>query len=464
MSKFAKQVMEKYEIFLVIFLGLQPLIDVLTTYSLSLNINVTFGILIRFLILFISIVYIFLKSLQLDQKKYIYYFLILFCVLAVGVVNNFNNKPIFSVGDEGKFIVKVVYLLVMLCAYLLSFKSLSSKLTVENKLMRYLLLSSLIINIVFVISIATGTSLTSYDFSKIGYSGWFFAGNEIGAILAISFPVILLYSIRSTVALKDIYKWIPSILMIFSMLAVGTKVGYGACLISLLVSLVMSFYELFQSRRTPALKTHKLRSLILSAITIMLILITPFTPIYKNTFTHLNLLGIDLTAKDNPNIKNKESEKKTNNHHKTEKQETINKKQIENLVLSSRDVFLDKQKNDYQKAPISQKLFGLGYAGNYTDVPKMIEMDFYDIFFSFGIVGSLVLIFPLIYLGFKLIFYASSNLKKVFNLKYALYVVSLLLAFGIAFSAGHVLTAPAVSIYISAIFAFLLVDLQIKGA
>ena len=176
----------------------------------------------------------------------------------------------------------------------------------------------------------------------------------------------------------------------------------------------------------------------------------------------MNLLGIDLSSEENEVDDSNELENKKQNEENTnnKQHETINKKQVENLLLSSRELFLEKQKNDFIKAPISQKLFGMGYAGNYTDEPKMVEMDFYDLLFSFGIIGTLILLIPLLYFGIKIIIFAFLNIKIVFNLKYSMYATSLLLAFGIAFTAGHVLTAPAVSIYIAAILGFLTINFQ----
>lgn len=49
----------------------------------------------------------------------------------------------------------------------------------------YIVYSTLIINIAMVVSIATGTDSNSYGWLKLGSRGWFYAGNELGSILAI---------------------------------------------------------------------------------------------------------------------------------------------------------------------------------------------------------------------------------------------------------------------------------------
>ena len=71
---------------------------------------------------------------------------------------------------------------------------------------------------------------------------------------------------------------------------------------------------------------------------IALIVITPFTPIFSNTFAHLELLGISLDGN------NEENEPTGTPGHKETKIEkslpNVEKKQVENLILSSREDFL----------------------------------------------------------------------------------------------------------------------------
>lgn len=60
----------------------------------------------------------------------------------------------------------------------------------------YITYASLITGIVMVVSIATGTDYNNYEWLKLGSRGWFYAGNELGSILAIMCPIVVLYSIE----------------------------------------------------------------------------------------------------------------------------------------------------------------------------------------------------------------------------------------------------------------------------
>jgi hypothetical protein len=102
----------------------------------------------------------------------------------------------------------------------------------------------------------------------------------------------------------------------------------------------------------------------------------------------------------------------------------------------------------------------MGYAGNYTVKIKLIEMDFHDIFFAFGIIGSLIYFLPFLYFGIKLLLSIITNFKKILTVKYMLLASTIVLSLGIAFMSGHVLTAPSVSIFFVVILAYLIVDLE----
>src|SRR5699024_11452860 len=106
------------------------------------------------------------------------------------------------------------------------------------------------------------------------------------------------------------------------------------------------------------------------------------------------------------------------------------------------DSYLRDTYADFQAAPTKQKLFGLGYGGNYTKEPKTIEMDFFDLFFSIGIVGTVVMFLAGLALVYQLVTW---NITFIYL--YSLGGVGLIM--GISFVAGHVFFAPAVISYVA---------------
>ena len=184
--KFASDqgVLNKFEIFLLIFITLQPIIDVLTTISLEfLSDAATFGIFLRFLVMFACMVYILLYQVKNRKSTILIYLVGLAIVLVVNLVVNYLMKDQFILMDEVKFLGKIVYAQIMLFTYLIFFKKVGK--SSVHHFIKYILYALLVYDLVMIISIATNTSLTAYDWTKIGYTGWFYAANDLGAILAI---------------------------------------------------------------------------------------------------------------------------------------------------------------------------------------------------------------------------------------------------------------------------------------
>jgi O-antigen ligase like membrane protein len=303
----------------------------------------------------------------------------------------------------------------------------------------------LVISIVMVLAVITNTQIKSYDSEKLGHQGWFFAGNELGAILAMCFGLIVYFAFVKTTSWKKIYYWIPVGLMIYSMLQLGTKVGYAAVLIILVVALIMSLYEYWKNRKKDQnSKSNKINLSVNVIFLILFIIYTPFSPVMSNMNIHLD--WVDLEEKDQTQFLDEEEQ---------ELADEKRHKAVENVIFSGRENFLVLYKEDYQDAPPIQKLFGMGYGGNNTNEGHPIEMDFHDLFFSLGIVGFLVYLFPLIYLAFFAVRAILMSLKEKFNLETALVGASIILGFGVAYTAGHTLTASAVSIYLAVLIAYL---------
>ncbi|MFE7060654.1 O-antigen ligase family protein [Sutcliffiella sp. NPDC057660] len=452
-----KKVINKFELIMIILIAFQPIIDLLTTFSIVvLEIDFTFGVLFRFIILVLSGIYILIKcTSHPPYRKYLYYLVALFAVVTINLVVNLNVKPNFSISEEVKFAFKAVYLFIMFIAYIFVFKSLNNaSLDNQSNLIKKIVYSALIIDIVMLFSILTSTSRTSYDYTKIGFTGWFFAGNEIGAILAMSFPLVVLYGVRKTTNVKNIYFWLPAILTIFSLIMVGTKVGYGAIIITILITLTMCAWEYIKTKE----KSYRLNSVVSALLLLLLIIITPLTPIFQNTYSHLDLVGYS----DKENNVEQHDGKKEDTVEDEQENNGLTKEQVGSLVFSSRDQYLYQHQEFFEEAPLIQKLFGMGYAGNYKQSPKLIEMDFYDLFYSYGIIGFIVIFSILIFFVAKLFLYVIKNIKTFFTIDKILISSSLALGTGIAFTAGHVLIAPAVSIYLAAILALLLNQLNLS--
>ncbi|HEK9100895.1 O-antigen ligase family protein [Bacillus pfraonensis] len=459
----------KFGNLLLIFIMLQPVLDLLTSFCIMvLKIDTTIGVITRLLVMALGGIYILLQAKEKENRKYIIYLIVVGVVFAIGLVNNKLVKSPIMLGEEVKFIAKSLYPLIMLTCYIFVFKSLREKTNAYSKMRNYIVYATLIINSIMVISIATGTDYNSYEWVKLGSRGWFYAGNELGAILAVICPIVVLYSIEKTTSIAKSYFWIPSILIIFSLFAVGTKVGFGAIFGTMVVAVFMCYVQAFLQRKDRKKKPYLLNGILATVVFAGVLAYTPFSPFLKNIGLHFQIFEQKQEAKKAEEKKEEKKQNKPSVTKEEQEKEIAKEKEVEKkeetqaIIFSGRELFQQMYKDYYAKAPTSQKLLGMGYAGNFKEYPKLIERDFHDWFYSFGIVGFALLLIPFLYFGVKILLVLVTRFKDVFTVKYGLLATALGLALGIAFIAGHVLTAPGVSIYFAVIFAYLIVDLEIE--
>ncbi|MBJ8052767.1 O-antigen ligase family protein [Bacillus cereus] len=482
----ANQARVRFEHFLLFFIILQPVLDLLTSLSIVvLKSNATVGILVRFLIMAVGGIYILIQAKEKENRKFLIYLIVLAVVLGIGFINNKLVKNPIVLGEEVKFVAKALYIYIMLGSYILALKSLKKKVNISDKVRNSIVYSTLIINAIMVISISTSTDFGSYQWMKVGSRGWFYAGNELGSILAIIFPIVVLYSIQKTKSVKHVLYWIPSLLMIYSLIQVGTKVGMGSIGATLAAAIGIIVLQLLFDRKNPNKKSLAINALIAFVLLAGVVGTFKKTPLAQNMGIHNNYLSEQNVAQQGQKEKEikEKIKKEEKQQHKVEKPEEKakieaevkkelekeqKKENQENLIFSGRQVYEERHKQFFKEAPTSQKLFGMGYAGNFKyneqkqPDPKLIEMDFHDWFYDFGIIGFALMMIPFIYYGLRIIIAFVTRFKEIFNVKYGMISASLVLALGIAYIAGHILTAPGVGIYFVVVLACLIVDLEIE--
>ncbi|MGE7635160.1 O-antigen ligase family protein [Bacillus paramycoides] len=481
----ANQARVRFEHFLLFFIILQPVLDLLTSLSIILlKSNATVGIVVRFLIMAVGGIYILIQAKEKENRKFLIYLILLAVVLGIGFINNTLVKNPIVLSEEVKFVAKALYIYIMLGSYILALKSLKKTVNISDKVRNSIVYSTLIINAVMVISISTSTDFGSYEWMKVGSRGWFYAGNELGSILAIIFPIVVLYSIQKTKSVKHVLYWIPSLLMIYSLIQVGTKVGMGSIGATLAAAIGIIVLQLLFDRKNPNKKSLVLNAFIAVVLLAGVAGTFKMTPLAQNMGIHTNYLSEQNVAQQGQKEKEiKEKIKKEEKQHKVEKPEEKakieaevkkelekeqKKENQENLIFSGRQVYEERHKQFFKEAPMSQKLLGMGYAGNFKyneqkqPDPKLIEMDFHDWFYDFGIIGFALLMIPFIYYGLRILLAFITRFKEIFNIKYGMLSASLVLALGIAYIAGHILTAPGVGIYFVVVLAYLIVDLEIE--
>ena len=378
------------EIILPIFLLIQPFLDILISLqSRYLPNTISIGVIIRGLLLVLVLFYIW------KQKKYNGYIYSLFIFILIYIIYDiFILKS--SISGELSNLFQIFYF-----PFLILFFSLYNNDKINKKLITiiyFILLNSIIIPYIF----GLGYNISEYYINKEGYLGFYTGGNEISAILLCFLPILITY-------LKEYKNIFLKILFIIEYIAcsilIATKVLF---LGSIIIIAILIIKELINKKKI----NIKVLSIILLILIIGVISI-PHTPIYKNYIVSTNYYNVDSID------------------------DILKEDNIDNIIFSKRLSNAKKIDKKYDKSIIAKKLLGLGRT--YILSIKDIEIDFLDIFYSIGIIGTIYYL--------VLLFFILKNTKL-----YGIYKLSFIFLIFISFFSGHILIKPQVSIYLSLLF------------
>ena len=405
MKKIHQFMKTNFSLLLIVFLYLQPFLDVITAIFLEVfHIHFTIVMIFRFLfLLFVlySVVFIFQK-----KRCLVYYVLVLLYSICYMVMlySTGGDSFLFS---ELQMLLKFFYFPLLLT----SFYFIKDSIVISEKIIIRLFCIYLLF---LFIPTLTHTGFQSYDVTKGGSIGWFYSANEISAIMAILFPIFI--SGFSNFKYK-FYKILFLIIYLVVMLTIGTKVPLLAFFLTLFFIFMYMLICWIREKR------YQWIMALMAGIVVIItsaILIIPKTTFYKNIQVHLDFLGVN---------------------HITDVFSSTHL--IDHFIFSERVTFLEGKSISYDNAPLIKKVLGLGIHDE-DDLSKMIEMDYYDVFYSTGLVGCLLFFIPYLYILYQI--YKSLKTKK-FNFIRYMNVVSLILILLLSLFSGHVITSPSVSIY-----------------
>lgn len=392
---------------------LSPVIDLTTSLMTKfINFPITLGMFLRGFIFIFIIIYVFFISKSKYKKISIIYltllciFFLFYFLTKIELVTNFS-----SFLKEIIYLFKYMYFPVSFIGLINLFEDYKPN---NEKIFKYLNINLIFYCSIILFSFLTNTSFSTYKIAG-GTKGWFYAGNEIGAITTILYPLFLL------LINKGNYKHLLLILpIIFSINLIGTKTASLGIFIFSFILLI--YYSL-------KLKTGKKKQFVSIIIVILFIVFT------AKTLPVLNVIKLN-TERYYYRLINKKGEYSDNI--------------IVSILFSDRDLHLKVLKKSFDEASLNSKLFGIGFSNNLNT-----EMDFFDILFKYGILIFILYCLPILYLIYKII-KEVINRKLKFNLEELTLIYTYFISLLIAFMAGHVLGAPSVSFYLSIIMVLLI--------
>ena len=261
-----------------------------------------------------------------------------------------------------------------------------------------------------------GIGFKSYSHSKTGMTGWFYSANVVGSILVILLPIIL----SEIKKLPKLLIVILGALVLYSIFSLGTKTPVLGLGIILFFNLLYYVYKLFKSKKKKSIVIIFSSLILLCGVSVYVI---PKTSFYENLKIHYNFL-------------------------KKNDVKVFSKEFLDHFVFSQRLSMEERTRHNYNKSPIQEKIFGIGYIENYsTDSVnlKIVEMDYFDIFYREGIIGFVLFFIPVIYM--IVMFFKNNSINFVSVNMF----ISILLIMLLALFQGHIFITPAISIFVALI-------------
>lgn len=404
-----KKILNNFDKIFLIFLYLQPFLDVTTGILLHFGYNITISSIIRLGFMFLCIIYL---LFNVKEKKTNIYLSCLFLYFILFTITVLITKDTTILTYEIKNLLTTYYFVIMLLTLLNVYKKKSFN--VNNIIILY----CIYLIFVFIPNIL-GLGFDSYWHSKEGQIGWFVSANVVGSILSIILPLILI-SIKKI----DIKLVIITLINVYVIFSIGTKVPVLSFILIIIINFIYYVTSIIKKR-----EYKKIAIIIMPIILLFMIsiLIFPKTSFYKNLQIHINYLE----KKDNGKI--------TTNHF------------IDHFIFSQRLTFEEKTRNAYNNSSLLEKIFGIGYIENYsTDKVRLktIEIDYFDIFYRHGIVGFILFFTPIIYILKTILKRLKLDNYKSLNITLSICLILLLALFQ-----GHIFITPANSIYVALILA-----------
>lgn len=446
----------KFAYVFAIYIILQPVIDVATSLMTRADMSITLGVIIRTLLMVYAVLYVLFIS-DFKGKKYcvIYTLAITAYILAF-------LAYMYSVGGMGNLMgnfketVKTFffpYVAVFLFALYREYNFVAS--------VKALSISAAIYTGIIFVAYITGTSFVTYN-SGYGYSGWFYAANEISDIIAIIAPVAI-FTFVGYLKTPDEHKWRTGILVGFVLFCccfasdyIGTKVVFLFVLLYCIACAVWHFV-VYKKERDKSLIKRAWFCVGATAAVILMFSSGSLLSYLSNVFVPL----LDPDSEEALAALNKDILAAAQGTWLYGLIENNRFFEVLNWVLSKRLLIIAPSAQEFTDAGFLTQLVGLGYkntALNVRNIERLIEMDAPALLIRHGWAGFVMVYMPylasVIYLIVKFFKRFKASMAR---LDCCTYFFCVLTGFAISTVVGHGLNAPAVSFYLI-ITGFMLYD------
>lgn len=251
-----------------------------------------------------------------------------------------------------------------------------------------------------------------------GSRGFFYAGNDITAVMMLMLPVVLAGWLEQKQVRKAGWPWVQAVasaMCLMSMLIIGTKTAFLAVAVTLLAMVGYGLFDGVKGKNWQVIKRLAVVVLLLLALLLLLLLVCENSP--------LETIWRSFTVT----------------------QQLAEKEDLETAVLSGRTNTLDAVMEEFKRGLPLTGLVGIGRGSQ----EKIIEMDLLEVFFYYGVLGAAAMLWLYLVQGVKTVI----DLFRAFSLRNLAVCVALSLCVGYLILAGHTLFSVTAGFY----FAFMIV-------
>ncbi|MGG7213277.1 O-antigen ligase family protein [Clostridium nigeriense] len=341
----------------------------------------------------ILIVYIIVKySNKLEKKRHIVgMFITGLIIIAYLLIFFYYHRSFKGVIYDAVSISKLLLIFIIIYGMSFLYRKKLINIDIVNKIFNFYLV---IFPFTMLVPYILGLGSPTYS-SGLGYTGLYYANNDLSIVLLIS----TIYGLNSVIIKRNVKTIILFILNLISLLLVGSKTGILGLLIALLA------YFIFYGKKVIKTKVISKKNIVIIAISFILLvgcILVLFYPVFNKMMDRLIYFY------------NKEGN-------------------IFAALLSGREKFLSVAiKNLAREKFLAFKiLFGVGffYRNNWGK-GRLVEMDLMDIFFSLGVIVAIVIVYYIVKLLYEMI--------KNLNEKNFVFFVCISIVLLFSFIAGHV--------------------------
>jgi hypothetical protein len=424
------------------FLVLQPVLDFLTGVFPDAIGSFSIGAVVRLG----TVAYLFLRLLKIPSSQLKKWSLISIGVILVYGVFHLGlvslDKGLTVLVAEANQLTKAFYFPILLILVVNLWKGPMSR------IWTIFAFNAVLISVGLLIPLIGGFARASYEYGKLGWVGLFFSPNEIGAIIVLLFPIAAWTWLQS----KSRFLGVGVVVL---MLVAGISIGTKVPLVGFVISLVVLIPLLIKHNKGQLHFTWR-QGIVIASVSLLLVNYAFW--IHSENFRKQTAQFLVIVVKDQPKDPGPTDPGPTDPGPTdpgpvTPKPQPSQLERLFNVVFSSRDRYIVEMQSIMNEEDAVSWMFGLGFIDTrqlYKHSNTLtIEVDVADLFYNYGIIGFSI------YSGVIGLILGIFTKKK--QIRYgrephgSILGLTLLLMAGISVFAGHVLTAPAVSVYVAVV-------------